>query len=107
MAAPAMARFEQVVGELAGAGQAVRATAFGRPGLKRGGKMCACLPDDEGMAFRLLGPAHSRAMALAGAHLWDPSGRGRPFRDWVYVPVAHAGRWSELAAEAVRSLDAG
>src|SRR5690242_18318095 len=101
----AEAAFDDIVRELGPTMQVERALAFGRPGLKRRNKMCACLPDADGMAFRLIGPAHSRAMALAGAHLWDPSDRDRPFKDWVYVPLTHAAEWPELASEAVRSLE--
>jgi hypothetical protein len=105
MAGRAQERFDRIARELGVTMEVQRAIAFGKQGLKRGSKMCACLPDDEGMAFRLVGPPHSRAMALNGAHLWDPSSRDRPFKDWVYVPLAHADQWAELAAAAVKSLD--
>ncbi|WP_447587393.1 hypothetical protein [Microbacterium lacticum] len=30
--------------------------------------------------------AHSEALALSGSKLFDPSGKHRPFRDWVAIP---------------------
>lgn len=41
------------------------------------------------MVFKLPVPQHTDALALSGARLFDPSGRGRPMREWaeVLVPV--------------------
>ena len=72
---------------------------FGKPALKdEAGKAFACLLGGE-IAFRLGrdSPAHSAALGLPGAHLFDPSGKDRPMKDWVSVPPEHAGRWPEFA----------
>ena len=54
------------------------------------------------MVFKLTDPeAHRRALALPGAHLFDPSGRGEPFRQWVVVPPEQADEWEALAYEAL------
>ena len=45
--------------------------------------------------------ARGRALGLDGAHLFDPGGRGRPMKEWVVVPPAHAVRWAELAEAAL------
>ena len=46
-----------------------------------------------GMVFKLTDPVtHARALAVPGAHLFDPSGRGQPFRQWVVVPPEQVGR---------------
>ena len=56
-----------------------------------------------GMVFKLTDPAtHARALGRAGRALFDPSGRGEPFRQWVVVPPERADEWEPLAAEAVR-----
>jgi hypothetical protein len=44
---------------------------------------------------------HARALTVPGAHLFDPSGRGQPFRQWVVLPPEQAAEWEPLAAEAV------
>jgi hypothetical protein len=71
--------------------------------LKRNGELVAGFVDSEvAMVFKLADPtAHAEAFALEGAHLFDPGGRGRPFKEWVVVPPAHAGRWNQLAKAAL------
>jgi hypothetical protein len=55
------------------------------------------------MTFKLPDPeVHARALALEGAHLFDPSGQGRPFKEWVVVPEAHADRWADFSQHALR-----
>ena len=57
---------------------------------------------EDAIAFKLTDPdAHAQALALAGAHLFDPSGKGRPFKEWVVVPPAHAAQWGQFAESAV------
>ena len=41
------------------------------------------------------------ALALSGAHLFDPSGT-RPMKEWVVVPSDHADAWLGLAREALK-----
>jgi hypothetical protein len=86
-----------------GGGRVSVSAMFGKPALKdEAGKAFACLLDGE-VAFRLGrdSPAHATALGLAGAHLFDPSGKDRPMKDWVCVPPEHAGRWAELAESAL------
>jgi hypothetical protein len=78
---------------------------FGVPCLKHQGKAFASFHGDA-MVFKLRPPEHAAALALAGAHLFDPSGAGRPMREWVEVPAAHAARWPEFAREALHYLAA-
>jgi hypothetical protein len=74
---------------------------FGMPCVKRSGRVVFGL-SRTGMVFKLTDPeAHARALAVPGAHLFDPSGRGEPFRQWVVVPSERAKEWEPLAAEAV------
>jgi hypothetical protein len=82
----------------------VRVSAtFGKPALKdAAGKAFACLHNGE-LACRLGRDSrhHAEALALPGAHLFDPSGQDRPMKDWVNIPAAHTGRWPEFAAAAL------
>lgn len=57
------------------------------------------------MVFKLGSPKHAEALALPGALLFDPSGRGRPMKEWVVVPFEHASRWLELAREAMHYVE--
>jgi hypothetical protein len=79
------------------------AAVFGRPALKdRHGKAFACLHGGA-LACRLGQgtQAHTDALALADAHLFDPSERDRPMPDWVSIPRRHLHRWPEFAAAAL------
>ncbi|HWG57348.1 MAG TPA: hypothetical protein VNT58_12600 [Gaiellaceae bacterium] len=76
---------------------------MGMPCVKARGKIVAGFwRSEDAMVFKLLDPErHAEALALEGAHLFDPSGKGQPFRQWVVVPAAHADRWEELAGHAL------
>ena len=73
------------------------------PCLKKSSRVIAGFPRSGlGMVFKLPDPAaHARALALPGAHLFDASGRGEPFKQWVVVPPDQADEWEPLAVEAV------
>ena len=74
---------------------------FSMPCVKRSGRVVFGLTR-TGMVFKLTDPdVHARALAVPGAHLFDPSGRGQPFRQWVVVPTEQADEWEPLAVEAV------
>jgi hypothetical protein len=78
---------------------------FGKRALKAHGKAFACLKGDL-LAIRLGAgtAAHAEALALPGAELFDPSGKDRPFKDWVAIPAAHAARWADYAETALENL---
>ena len=74
---------------------------FGMPCVKRAGKVVFGF-SRTGMVFKLTDPVvHARALAVPGAHLFDPSGRGEHFRQWVVVPPDQADAWEELAYDAM------
>jgi hypothetical protein len=70
---------------------------FGKSCFKRHGKAFLCFFQNE-MVFKLTGPVHAEALAVPGAQLFDPSGKGRPMKEWVQVPPA--GAWEALAKAA-------
>lgn len=79
---------------------------FGKHGLMVNGK-CFLSQHGEDVAFKLTGDAHSQALEIEGARLFDPRGNGRAFKEWVHVPKAQSAHWSKLAEQAmayVRSL---
>lgn len=99
--------FEGIAADLAARG-AVTGNMFGSQGLKRDGKAFGCFRGNGMMAFRLGADtaAHAEALALPGAHPFDPSGRDRPFKDWVEVPGDQAAHWPHLAEAALDYLEA-
>jgi len=58
------------------------------------------------MVFKLDGKIHADAMALKGAKLFDPSGKGKAMKAWVQVPFEHKKRWSEFAGHAAEFVGA-
>jgi hypothetical protein len=97
-------RYEELCDDLIARHPGVeRAKMMGMASVKRDGKLVAGFVEaEDAMAFKLTDPdAHAQALALAGAHLFDPSGKGRPFKEWVVVPPAHVGQWTQFAESAV------
>jgi len=80
---------------------AVQSQLFGKPCFKINGKAFICLFQNE-MVFKLSGTAHNDALELSGSVLFDPSGKGRPMKDWVQVPGVHKKKWSTLAQHAAQ-----
>jgi hypothetical protein len=80
---------------------------FGAPALFFDGKAFAC--EKRGYFGAKLGagtPEHGEALTLPGAELFDPSGSGRPFRDWVAVPAGDPDAAARLARQAYDRLRA-
>jgi hypothetical protein len=100
------ARYTALAEELATSSGVTPSKMFGMPTLKANGKAFAGLYE-ESMVFKLDGDAHRRALALAGAHIFDPSGMGRPMKAWVVVPGEHEEAWAGFAREALASLSGG
>jgi hypothetical protein len=97
------ARYEEIADDLAAQNDDVTlGQMMGMPAIKRGGKMIGGFARSEGaMVFKLSDePARAAALALDGAHLFDPSGGKRaPMKEWVVVPAAHADQWPMLASQ--------
>ena len=106
MSTDARAQYDAVAAELAATSPTILGKMFGMPCLKTNGKAFAGFYQGA-MVFKLPVPWHTEALALSGARLFDPTGRGRPMREWVEVPVEHASRWLELAREAFRYVEGG
>ena len=98
---PERARFDDICDALTTWHPEVRASkVFGMPCLKRSGRVIAGF-SRTGMVFKLTDlDAHSRALAIPGAHLFNPGGNG-VFRQWVVVPPEQAQEWEALAYDAL------
>lgn len=86
-------------------GQAIKGAEqsqmFGKPCFKTDGKAFICFFQNE-MVFKLTGEVHEKALGFSGSQLFDPSGKGRPMKEWIQVPYAHADQWALLAKEALK-----
>ncbi|TAJ49196.1 MAG: hypothetical protein EPO52_05265 [Herbiconiux sp.] len=106
MAAPtnsqeALERLDLVVAEL-GDPAITRGRMMGRPILTYRGTMFACL-NGELLGLKLgAGTAeHTAALRIPGSELFDPGGKGRPFKDWVSLAPDAAAEWPRFASDAL------
>ena len=72
---------------------------FGKPCFKISKKAFVSFFQDQ-MVFKLDGDIHAKALALDGAHLFDPSGKNRAMKQWVQLPFEHKDKWAEFAKQA-------
>jgi len=73
---------------------------FGKPCFKMEGNAFACFFQNE-MVFKLKGEMHGVALGLEGAQLFDPSGKKRPMKEWVQVPLDYSNDWATYAKSAM------
>jgi hypothetical protein len=81
--------FARLVADLRGTAGVEAGQMFGKPCAKIGGKAFVAQHLDR-VVFKLSGDDHTAALALPGAMLWDPSGKGRPMKEWLAVPATTA-----------------
>jgi hypothetical protein len=96
-------RFDEIADDLvAQNGDVILSQMMGMPALKRRGTLWVGFWKGD-MVFKLVDPAErERALALEGAHLFDPGERDRPMKEWVVVPEVHAKEWPNLSERALR-----
>lgn len=98
---PVQKLFETIAKEVVSEGSGIaQGKMMGMPCLKVRGKMFAGYWRDA-MVFKLAGENHKKAMALSGAHLFDPSEMNRPMKEWVVVPYAHKSKWRAFTQNAL------
>src|SRR2546426_4529729 len=98
------ARYDEIADDLLASNAGVELSQMmGMPCVKAGGKMVVGYERSGEMVFKLTDPTeHEKALRLDGAKLFDPSGKDKPFKEWVQVPFAHESQWPGLAETAIR-----
>ena len=94
-------RFEELAETFVGRGP-TRSQMFGMPVLKAGDKVFAGTFGDA-MTFKLGPDDLEKPRTLTGVEPFEPM-QGRPMKEWVLLPLAHAKRWPDLAERAFRYL---
>ena len=92
------ARYREVVDELLADAAVTEAKMMGMPSLKVGDKMFGGLFDGE-LVVKVGRNRVEELVAADRASPFDPSGRGRPMKDWAMIPESE-GDWLALAEEA-------
>jgi hypothetical protein len=69
---------------------------FGKPCVQVGKKVFVILWGSD-LAFKLAGEAHENGLKVAGAHLFDPRGRGNPMKEWVQLPAGESAEFERFA----------
>jgi hypothetical protein len=92
--------YDEIVAQLAKQPGVVRTKMFGMPSVKINGNAFISFVNGE-MVFKLRGDSHQKALMAAGAHRFDPSGRGRPMKEWVSLPASACDLWTDLADAAL------
>ncbi|MEM9547994.1 MAG: hypothetical protein AAGA77_18580 [Bacteroidota bacterium] len=83
--------------------EATKGKLFGKACYSIGKKAFVCFHEDA-MVFKLPFITHSEALELQGSHLFDPSKKGRPMKEWVQVSYEHKTSWSQFAKSAARYI---
>jgi hypothetical protein len=96
----AASEYEKLVTKLTKDASVVASQMFGKACLKVNGKAFVA-QHKETVVFKLTGPEHKKAMAVAGAQLWDPSGKARPMKEWVALPALASKTFSSFATAAM------
>ncbi len=96
----AIAEYEKLVSSLSASEEITASQIFGKACLKAGGKAFVA-QHKETIVFKLPEPHHSKAIGLPDAVLWDPSGMGRPMKEWVALPVSQRKTFKNFAASAL------
>lgn len=73
---------------------------FGKPCLKINGKAFVA-QHKKAVIFKLSSPQHEKASSVKGAKLWDPSGKGRPMKEWVAIPASENKNFRAFANSAL------
>ena len=94
--------YRRVVDGLLGDPEVSEGKMMGMPALKRGNKMFGGWFDGD-LLVKLGRERVDELVAAGRAVPFDPSGRGRPMRDWARIPQPD-GDWAELAEEARREV---
>lgn len=103
-----MEDFDKLADSLKAAG-ITKSNMFGMPVLKLGKKPIAGLTSD-GINFKLPADGHDmkQALALAGAHLFQPEMHGKKgptMKQWVVVPFVHKDKYTDLSVASIKFVE--
>ncbi|MFK7757861.1 MAG: hypothetical protein AB8B53_13105 [Flavobacteriales bacterium] len=94
--------FEKLVAQVP---EASLGQMFGKPCGKLNKKAFVAFYQDQ-MVFKIGKEEIAELLhKYEGAQNWDPSGKGRPMKDWIQVPAEFSNHWEGLAEKAIGHLN--
>lgn len=79
---------------------------FGKPCLKSPNKKAFAAFQNDAMIFKLGKENITEFISkYEGAHLWDPSGKNRPMKDWLSIPNTYHQEWEKLSKRALAFVE--
>jgi hypothetical protein len=91
--------FDELAEQMAVLPHGSRGQMFGMPVVKVKSKAFMGFFQEE-IVFKLDGISLQEALALPGAHRFDPMGSGRAMREWIQIPFDHGALWGKMAVQA-------
>ena len=104
--ASAVEEFEKLVHQYCSMQDTTSGQMFGKACMKVHGKAFVSQHQDW-VVFKLSGEHHRLALEVDGAVLWDPSGKGRPMKEWVALPALAHPHFAVLARASYDYVAAG
>lgn len=99
--------FNRIGSKLQASHNATSGKMFGKPCLKGSNNKALAAFFKGEMVFKLgAEEIHLLRDRYPGSVKWDPSGKGRPMKDWLQVPAAFEEDWEKLAIQAVNFVTA-
>jgi len=99
-------KFKEIAQKLSASQACVEGKMFGKACVKTAGNKAFAAFFKGEMVFKLgqedVGPLK---LKYSNSQNWDPSGKGRPMKDWLPVPVDYSDEWGSLADKAYQYLN--
>lgn len=97
--------FDELVGVMTLSFDSTRSKMFGCPCIKQGKRAYTIFKDDR-VAFRIgLDRVNQLKATFPDTCNFDPSGKGKPMKDWFEAGPEHAAQWRDWATEAMFYLE--
>lgn len=80
--------------------ECVESQLFGKPSLKVGKHHFACFFKEDLVVKIGADAIQQRLEEFTGSQLFDPSGKGRPMKDWLQIPLEYEDQWEQLIFDA-------
>ena len=96
--------FEDLASHFASNDTVTEAKWFGKRCISVNGKAFAVLFGED-IAYKLTPDDLAEALEITGTKLFDPRGKGNPFKEWAQIPVNESDKWIMYSEKAMTYVD--